>query len=147
MGGFKSLSGVESVKAKILVADDSDLVARVAGQLATRFGYRVTACVSSGAEALASLQKDRPDLALVDLHMGGATTGVELAAELIRIGTRVVLLSALPTPRSHQLAQQVGAHGLLAKPFGTVEFRHGVESALGRPRLHERVVIRTVSSG
>jgi CheY-like chemotaxis protein len=147
MGGFKSFSGVESVKAKILVADDSDLVARVAGQLATRFGYRVTACVSCGADALASLETDIPDLALVDLHMGGATTGIELAAELIRTGTRVVLLSALPTPRSHQLADQVGAHGLLAKPFGTVEFRHEVESALGRPRLHERVVIRTASSG
>lgn len=122
------------MKTKILVADGSDLVATTLAALATRFGYAVVASVSSGAEALAAAAEELPHLALVDLHMNGEVSGVELVERLIEMGSRVAVLSCLPAAHGNLVASQLKAHGLITKPFDAADFRRGVEWALGPAR-------------
>lgn len=128
--GIHACSGSEHVKTKILVADGSDLVATTLAALATRFGYEIIASVSSGAEALAVAAVEPPHVALIDLHMRGALSGVELAEHLIGMGVRVAVLSCLPPAHATAVAAELNAHALITKPFDAVDFRRGVEWAL-----------------
>lgn len=118
------------MKTKILVVDGSELVATTLAALATRFGYEITASVSSGAEAIAAVAEELPHLALIDLHMSGVVSGVELAERLIGMGVRVAVLSCLPAAYANAVAADLKAHGLITKPFDAVDFRRGVQWAL-----------------
>lgn len=129
------------MKTRILVVDGSDLVLRVATQLAVRSGYDVTASASSGAEALEAANRAWVDVALVDLHLAGGPSGLELARTLSDRGARVVLLTGLPSPRSRALAEEVGATGLLPKPFGVGEFRRAVGDALAEGTRRFQVIV------
>jgi DNA-binding NtrC family response regulator len=75
-----------------------------------------------GNEALKLLKKCRFDLVITDVLMpdGG---GVELIAQLKKVRSRVRILAIsgggphVTSPTCLQLAQSVGAHALLLKPF------------------------------
>ena len=68
---------------KILIVED-DGAAHLEACL-KNLGYTVCAAVSSGREAVEIAGDQRPDLALVDLGLGGEVTGPEVAE---RLGSR-----------------------------------------------------------
>jgi CheY-like chemotaxis protein len=74
---------------RCLIVDDSADFANAARRLLERDGVTVVDVASTGAEALRSFEKLRPDVALVDVNLG-AESGFDLAEQLHRSG--------LPTP-------------------------------------------------
>src|SRR5690606_12632788 len=69
-----------SISGRILVVDDQAANLRVVGALLGRNGYEVVAA-ANGAEALAAVQAQAPDLVLLDMMMPGMD-GFELLAAL-----------------------------------------------------------------
>lgn len=57
--------------ARVLVADDQADVSRLLGAVLRRRGHDV-AEPTTGDEALAAVRRDRPDLAVLDVHMLGS---------------------------------------------------------------------------
>src|SRR5690606_24940297 len=91
------LSRNPRMAARILVVDDEpDISALVAYQLA-REGYRVRTA-ASGTEALEALERELPDLMVLDLMLPGMS-GLDVLAEVRRNeewqGLPVILLTAL----------------------------------------------------
>jgi CheY-like chemotaxis protein len=74
---------------RFLIVDDSADFANAARRVLERDGITVVDVASTGAEALRSFEKLRPDVTLVDVNLG-AESGFDLAEQLHRSG--------LPTP-------------------------------------------------
>jgi two-component system, LytTR family, response regulator AlgR len=72
-----------SVERRVVIADDEPLAReRLQSLLARHAGYRVVQECGDGDEALAAIERDRPDLAFLDISMPGRS-GVEVAQALL----------------------------------------------------------------
>jgi CheY-like chemotaxis protein len=102
-------------KTVLVVEDDADLVALVS-ILLKEDGYRVK-IAGNGREALASLEKDIPDLILLDMKMP-VMNGPEFARELeVRHGRQAPIVVLTAAADAHRRAAEVGADAWLGKPF------------------------------
>ena len=104
---------------KILIADDSIAVRKVAERLLTEAGMGVT-LAANGSEALAMLAKDRPDLIVSDVIMPDKS-GYEVCA-FIRgqaglADLPVLLISGIVNDEVSRQAESCKADGVLKKPF------------------------------
>lgn len=104
---------------KILIADDSIAVRKVAERLLTEAGLGVT-LAANGEEALAYLAKERPDLVVSDVIMPDKS-GYEVCA-FIRgnpalATTPVLLISGIVNDEVTKQAESCRADGVLKKPF------------------------------
>lgn len=106
----------------LLIADDSPTVRKVVSLTFTDEGFRVVA-VSTGADALAEVAREVPDVVLADVHMP-APGGYELCARLKRDGRTsrlpVVLLVGAFEPFDEAEARSCGADEVLTKPFQSI---------------------------
>ena len=77
------------------------------------------------------IEKLRPQLVLMDIHLASAMDGVT-AAEIIRnkFDVPTVFLSAFDGVDSHERAMQARPVGYIAKPFSEHDLRTVVQSAL-----------------
>jgi DNA-binding response OmpR family regulator len=123
-------------QARILVADDDrdirDLVTFKLGQA----GFTVRA-VDDGAAALAAIEEDPPDLAVLDVMMPGLS-GIDVLRKLRDAdrtrGVRVILLTARSRDADVDAGFASGADDYIIKPFSPRELLHRVNAALARPR-------------
>ncbi|MBM7808385.1 response regulator of citrate/malate metabolism [Geodermatophilus bullaregiensis] len=104
---------------RVLIVDDDFMVARVhAGFVAATDGYEVVGTASTGAAALADVQRLRPDLVLLDVYLPDMT-GLE-ALQRLRAGgspVDVVVISAARDVDSIRSALHGGVLHYLVKPF------------------------------
>lgn len=108
------------MRRKLLLADDSITVQRVIELTFSDEGLDIVT-VGDGAQAIARLQQDRPDIVLADLNMPGAdgyavAEHVKRGSDLVE-HTRVVLLTGAFEPVDQDRARGLGVDGVLAKPF------------------------------
>ncbi len=104
---------------KILIADDSIAVRKVAERLLTEAGMGVT-LAANGSEALAMLAKDRPDLIVSDVIMPDKS-GYEVCAfvrgQANLADLPVLLISGIVNDEVSRQAESCKADGVLKKPF------------------------------
>ena len=117
----------------ILLADDDELVRSVVRLTLEDESYEFLEA-KDGLEALELCSRYRPDLAILDWRMPGAT-GVEVIERLrrdeatARIPT--ILLTANGEPSQIQHGCEVGARAFLVKPFSPLELVRTVEAVFG----------------
>lgn len=116
---IRALLGPDTAEpARVLVVDDQPVSALFAARVLEAVGM-VTERVGDPLAVLDALQRFRPDLVLMDLHMPGAS-GIELT-RIIRDQTRfadlpIVFLSVELDPGQQLNALRVGGDDFLAKP-------------------------------
>lgn len=110
------MSATTKAKTILIVDDDPDIVLVLKAMLEDA-GYTAVA-TGTPADLMALLERDRPDLILLDMLLSGHD-GREIVTQLkARPETRqipVLMLSAHPT--AEREARSAGADGFLAKPF------------------------------
>ena len=106
-------------KSVLLADDDERALAVVARALGMNGGWRLL-LARDGEEALTIAQREKPDLALLDVEMP-KVHGYEVCAALKRdLATshiRVILLSGLEPESAKRRALEVGADAFVPKPF------------------------------
>ena len=119
-----------SVKATILVVDDSPEIQRYLRALLELDAYRVETA-SNGYEALQSLGDVCPDVVLLDLQMPGMD-GLETLRRLkeFRSNAKVIMCSGVDDPVKIREAAALGAHGYLLKPVQHLYLSAAVERCL-----------------
>ncbi len=103
----------------VLIVDDDFMVAKVhAGFVAALDGFEVAGTASTGAAALAEVQRLRPDLVLLDVYLPDMT-GLDVLRRLRAEGTPVdvVVISAARDAHSIRSALHGGVLHYLVKPF------------------------------
>lgn len=104
---------------KILIADDSIAVRKVAERLLTEAGMGVT-LAANGSEALALASKDRPDLIVSDVIMpdkSGYEVCAFIRAQANLADIPVLLISGIVNDEVSRQAESCKADGVLKKPF------------------------------
>lgn len=99
---------------RCLLVDDSTRFLAAARTLLERGGIPVVGTASTGAEALARAAELAPDLVLVDLDLDGES-GFDLAVELARSVTSVILISTHSPEDFQELIATSPARGFLHK--------------------------------
>jgi DNA-binding NarL/FixJ family response regulator len=102
---------------RILIVDDHPVVCSgLTSMLSAQTGIEVVGSAASGEEALAIVQRDRPDIMLLDLRMPGMDgIGVLKALGRMEHATRVVVLTSFEKEEDIYRAIRAGAQGYLLK--------------------------------
>jgi DNA-binding response OmpR family regulator len=120
---------------RVLVADDEDDIRALVVLAVRKAGCTVIGSVADGAVALDLARGERPDLAVLDVSMPGAT-GLEvctaLRADPATAGIRILLLSAGASLEDVAAGLAAGADAYLAKPFQVSGLVHQVRALTER---------------
>lgn len=128
--GDSARSGAVDGARLLLVEDDVDLRASIAGSLIAR-GYSVREA-GTAHDGLAAWAANRPDLLLLDLGLPDED-GLDVIARIRREATTpILILSARHQERDRVEALDLGADDYLTKPFGVTEMLARVRALLRR---------------
>ena len=128
-----------NAKPKVLVIDDEDTIRRTLRLCLEADGYEVI-IAPSGEAGLVAAAKQSPDLALVDLRLGGMD-GIAVTKALADSspGTAVVVMTAYATIDNAVAAMRAGAADYLPKPFTPAAVRHLVGRVLDTARMRQEL--------
>jgi len=117
----------------ILVVDDEPGMRRYLQTVLELDSYRVSTA-ADGEEALTKLQRDQPDVVLLDMVMPGPD-GLETLRRIreTRPTTKVVMLSCVRDTRKVAMAMRLGAHDYLSKPVQKEEMDDVLRFCLDNP--------------
>lgn len=128
-----------TVKPRILVIDDDESIRRTL-RLCLESGDYSVSIAGSGEAGLAAAKKQPPDLALVDLRLGGMD-GLAVTRALAQDapGAQVVIMTAYATIDNAVEAMRAGAADYLAKPFTPSAVKHVVARVLDSARMRQEL--------
>lgn len=118
--------------AKVLIVDDDAPIRQLMEVVLSNEGYDVTA-TAGAREALEAIEKDMPDVVLLDLlmpEMDGWVFLDELRRRGLRERTRVVIVSAFGDAPTVERGRAEGALDHLTKPFEIEALVAAVRNAL-----------------
>jgi two-component system sensor histidine kinase RpfC len=115
--------GANARKLRILVADDNPTNREVLGKILERGGHAVVQ-VTDGDQVLDAVEREAPDVIILDRNMPGMSGTEALQALRLMTGGQerlpVIMLSADATPDAKREALEAGADAFLAKPIEAV---------------------------
>ncbi|HEX2177191.1 MAG TPA: response regulator [Nocardioidaceae bacterium] len=123
---------------RVLVVDDDFMVARIHRGFVERMdGFEVVGEARSGADALAAVERLRPDLVLLDIYLPDIS-GLDVLRRLRAAGNEVdvLVITAAQDAETVQASMRGGVVHYLIKPFSFDVFRDRMEHfAHARRRL------------
>jgi DNA-binding NtrC family response regulator len=131
-------------KAKILIVEDQYFEANNLEVLLKRADYRVCSIARSVSSAVKIIEKESPDLVLLDIQLKGKLNGIDLAKLLSRKNIAFIYLSG-NSQQFLDAAKITRPYGFLAKPFREKDillmlevavYAHKENLALTRQRLN-----------
>ncbi|MEO9749666.1 MAG: response regulator, partial [Marinobacter sp.] len=127
------------MRLNILIVDDEKSFVRSLTFALQEAGYSAS-CAHTGEDALATLERELPDLVLLDLRLPGMS-GMDVLNETARLYPElpVVMISAHGDTRAAVQAVKAGATDYLTKPFALDELLHLIDSVTERTRLRDEL--------
>lgn len=112
---------------RVMIVEDQALLAMELELVLGESGCDVVGCAMDKASAFAIADRERPDLALIDVNLLDGMTGPQVAQRLVSdYGSAVVFLTANPEQIPDGFA---GALGAVSKPFDEATIRAVVDFA------------------
>jgi two-component system response regulator HydG len=105
------------LKAKILIVEDQFIEAKSLHVILNNAGYSVCSIARSVEVALSVIEKEKPDLVLVDIFLQGEETGIDLGKILHEKNMAFVFLSANSNRQILEAAKSTKPYGFMVKPF------------------------------
>ena len=125
---------------KILIVEDSALVALEISETLKNLGYNVVGEAASGLEAIEMARDLKPDLILMDIILKGDMDGIEAADRIYsNYDIPVIYLTAHSDEATLERALKTNAFGYLIKPFNDRELYSNIEITLHKHRIMKKV--------
>lgn len=118
----------------ILVIDDDPDIRIITRLSLSRVGGYIVEEAISGEEALAKLARISPSVVLLDMmmpHMDGLKVLSEIRADKKHHALPVIFLSAKVQEKEIQRYLDLGANGVISKPFDPLSLPHEIRKILG----------------
>ena len=120
-------------KVKIMVVEDEMIIAAKVAMFLSELGYEVTGILPGAEEAIAHMAHHQPDLALLDIQLGGPMDGIDLGKQLgASHHLPVIFLTANADDKTFERAKQAQPFAFLQKPFRKMELQRTLELAIAR---------------
>jgi len=125
--------------AKILIIDDEVVFARSVAHFLSKNGHECSS-LSSAEEGLRSIERERPDLILLDIKLAGMS-GLEALRRIVSFDPSaiVIIMTAYSSVESAVAAMKDGAYDYIQKPIDHDELKFTIEKALETSRLREHL--------
>lgn len=114
---FIHVTGILLMKPKILIVEDQFIEAKSLNIILTNAGYFTCPIARSVSQALTIIEKEKPDLVLVDIFLQGDETGIDLGRMLHGRNIAFVYLSANSNRQILEDAKPTKPYGFMVKPF------------------------------
>ena len=101
----------------ILIVEDEFVVANTLRSILEKAGYLVSGIALTVAKALTSIKQQRPDLVLLDIHLNGPQTGIDLAHYLAKADIAFIYVSANTNASILEEVKTTQPYGFIVKPF------------------------------
>ena len=133
-GEWAQTSATPASLPRVLIVEDESVVALDLMLTLRQVGCTVVGHALSGPEAIAEVQRTRPDLVLMDIRLQGEMDGIA-AAGIIHTccGTQIIFLTAFSDEDTLRRVKQVpNLAGFLLKPFSKQQLQAAITAALPR---------------
>ena len=118
-------------KHKILIVEDEMISALALQDTLLRSGFEVTELATTGDEALASLEKNLPDLVLMDINLEEKEDGIIVGKKILHdYQLPVVFVTAYADRETISRAREAFPYGYIVKPWQEGELLAVLETAL-----------------
>ncbi|SHN35857.1 sigma 54-interacting response regulator [Chitinophaga sp. CF418] len=114
---------------KILIVEDELLVAKDLRMMLEEAHYHVCGIARSVAQATELLERETPDIVLLDIFLKGAATGIDLAVTLNEKNIPFIYLSANSNRGTIEAVKRTKPYGFMVKPFREKEVLIALEIA------------------
>jgi two-component system response regulator HydG len=105
------------MKPRVLIVEDQFIEANNLQLILEKAGYHVCSIARSVPVAIKIIEKENPDLVLLDIYLQGPLTGIDLAKTLREKNIAFVYLSANSNKDILETAKATRPYGFLVKPF------------------------------
>ena len=123
-------------RARILIVEDELIIAQNLKHRLEKLGYSVTNMTIDAEETRAALEKEVPDLVLMDIALYGGNDGIILAKWIDRnYKIPVIYVTSHTDNSTFERASKSMPYGYLIKPFNPKELYNTIELALQRHKL------------
>ncbi|GLU55225.1 hypothetical protein Dfri01_46860 [Dyadobacter frigoris] len=102
---------------KILIVEDQFIEANDLSIILEKAGHEICGIAKSVSQALQILDKQTPEIVLLDIFLKGIRTGIDLAKILAVDGIPFIYLSANSNIQTLEAAKETQPYGFLVKPF------------------------------
>jgi CheY-like chemotaxis protein len=127
-------------KPAIFIVEDESIVANDIRETLLSLGYDVKGIAKSGETAVEMVQKIRPDLVLMDIHLAGKMDGVEAAGNIHALcNIPVIYLTAYADKPLLERAKVTEPYGYVLKPYDERELHSVIEMALYKHRIAREI--------
>jgi len=115
---------------KVLIVEDEVLIAMYLEALVVGFGHQVCAVAASASEAIENAAVHAPHVALMDIRLGGGTSGIDAAHEIyLRHGLRCIFLSGKLDNKTRRAIDHCKPIDFVEKPILPVTLRRALQTA------------------
>ena len=120
-------------KVNILIVEDEIIIAKNIARKLRNLNYNVSKIVSSGQAAIDYINREKPDIILMDIAIMGEMDGIETASKIQEIADiPVIFLTAYASEEIIERASQTGCYGYLIKPFKDKELQATLKIVLSK---------------
>ncbi|WP_299015657.1 response regulator [uncultured Polaribacter sp.] len=118
-------------KVKILVVEDELIIADNICDTLIDLGYNALEPAINYTEAIATIEKEKPDIAILDIQLSGKKTGIDIAKKIIEsYNFPFIFLTSNSDQFTLNQAKEVRPPAYLIKPFSKEELYTSIEIAL-----------------
>tara|TARA_R110001583_G_scaffold40488_3_gene129269 strand:+ start:4562 stop:5281 length:720 start_codon:yes stop_codon:yes gene_type:complete len=105
-------------KISVLVVEDEIIIADNLCDILEELGYNALEPALNYTEAMLQIKTEQPDIAILDIALGGKKTGIDLAAEIRKnYNFPFIFLTSNTDPLTVEKAKKVNPPAYLTKPF------------------------------
>jgi two-component system cell cycle sensor histidine kinase/response regulator CckA len=125
---------------RILIVEDDAVAAAGLAETLGLLGYEISATVSTGEEALLSVEEAKPQIVLMDIKLQGSLDGVEAARQIRRrFDVPLVYLTGFADHQLLERAKDTEPYGFLVKPIQMKELITTIEISLYKHQVDKRL--------
>lgn len=118
-------------KAKILIVEDEGITATSLSTTLRRLGYQVCELISTGEEAVKSVEQENPDLVIMDILLAGKMDGIEAAKKIrSRHDMPILFLTGYSDAEILEKTGEVEYSTFVTKPTNPDEIAVAIDQAL-----------------
>ncbi len=126
--------------ARILIVEDDSSVSILISSMLKSLNHRVAGIADSAESLFTLLEKETPDLILMDIMIKGEMDGIDAALVVNRkYKIPFIYLTALSDDKSISRAKETNPLGYLAKPFTQKDLRIAIDIALHKYEADKKV--------
>lgn len=127
------------MKIRIAIVEDELIIAHNIARLINELGYEALEAVVNFTSAVEQIEKEKPDLILIDIRLAGSKDGIDLANEINALyNIPFIYLTSNSDQHTVQRAKQTFPAAYIVKPFSKADLYTSVEVALANANFQNK---------